>query len=183
VCWAAERNWDASRLRDAIGNEVLAVRSHRPSRLEGVRSPPKGVRIHLHCHAGRSRLRQWSFSRRWPTATPSSKATSDRRPSRPASGVISDYARQLRISGFSSATAPLTADRLKKTPSLAVIGIASFVSLLPIALAIMNAKTTVEISTNPLAPPRRFHVENFTSARGKARPSARASFIAPKWRA
>jgi hypothetical protein len=111
----------------------------------------------------------------------SKKGTSDRRPSRPASGVFSDYARQLRISGFSSATAPLTADRLKKTPSLALIGIASFVSLLPIALAIMNAKTTVEISTNPIAPPSRFHVENFTSARGKARPSARASFIAPKW--
>jgi raffinose/stachyose/melibiose transport system permease protein len=54
---------------------------------------------------------------------------------------------------------------LNKTFSLALIGIASFVSLLPIALAVMNAlKTTVEISTNPLAPPTTFHLENFTSA-------------------
>jgi raffinose/stachyose/melibiose transport system permease protein len=48
---------------------------------------------------------------------------------------------------------------------LILIGIASFTSLLPIALAVMNAlKTTVEISTNPLAPPVRLHWENFTSA-------------------
>jgi raffinose/stachyose/melibiose transport system permease protein len=59
----------------------------------------------------------------------------------------------------------MTADRLNKALSLALIGIASFTSLLPIALAVMNAlKTTVEISTNPLAPPTTFHVENFTSA-------------------
>ena len=48
---------------------------------------------------------------------------------------------------------------------LILIGIASFTSLLPIALAVMNAlKTTVEISANPLAPPVRLHWENFTSA-------------------
>jgi raffinose/stachyose/melibiose transport system permease protein len=59
----------------------------------------------------------------------------------------------------------MTADRLNRIFSLALIGVASFASLLPIALAVMNAlKTTVEISTNPLAPPTRFHVENFTSA-------------------
>jgi raffinose/stachyose/melibiose transport system permease protein len=59
----------------------------------------------------------------------------------------------------------MTADRLNKAFSLALIGIASFASLLPIALAVMNAlKTTVEISTNPLAPPTSLHVENFTSA-------------------
>jgi raffinose/stachyose/melibiose transport system permease protein len=59
----------------------------------------------------------------------------------------------------------MTADRLNKIISLALIGVASFASLLPIALAVMNAlKTTVEISTNPLAPPTRFHLENFTSA-------------------
>jgi raffinose/stachyose/melibiose transport system permease protein len=40
----------------------------------------------------------------------------------------------------------MTADRLNKIFSLVLIGIASFVSLLPIALAIMNAlKTTVEM--------------------------------------
>ena len=40
----------------------------------------------------------------------------------------------------------MTADRLNKSFSLALIGIASFASLLPIALAVMNAlKTTVEI--------------------------------------
>src|SRR5258708_18345699 len=56
-------------------------------------------------------------------------------------------------------------DRLNKIISLALIGFASFASLLPIALAVMNAlKTTVEISTNPLAPPTSFHLENFTSA-------------------
>jgi raffinose/stachyose/melibiose transport system permease protein len=59
----------------------------------------------------------------------------------------------------------MTADRWNRIFSLTLIGVASFASLLPIALAVMNAlKTTVEISTNPLAPPTRFHVENFTSA-------------------
>jgi raffinose/stachyose/melibiose transport system permease protein len=59
----------------------------------------------------------------------------------------------------------MTAGRLNKIFSLTLIGVASFASLLPIALAVMNAlKTTVEISTNPLAPPTRLHVENFTSA-------------------
>lgn len=55
--------------------------------------------------------------------------------------------------------------RLNRTLCLILIGIASFTSLLPIALAVMNAlKTTVEISTNPLAPPVQLHWENFTSA-------------------
>jgi raffinose/stachyose/melibiose transport system permease protein len=56
-------------------------------------------------------------------------------------------------------------DRWSKTVSLALIGVASFSSLLPIVLAVMNAlKTTVEISSNPLAPPTRLHWENFASA-------------------
>src|SRR5258708_36154058 len=56
-------------------------------------------------------------------------------------------------------------ERWSKTFSFALIGVASFGSLLPTVLAVMNAlKTTVEISTNPLAPPTRFHWENFTSA-------------------
>ena len=55
--------------------------------------------------------------------------------------------------------------RLNRTLCLALIGLASFASLLPIALAVMNAlKSTVEISTNPLAPPTQFHWENFTTA-------------------
>jgi len=55
--------------------------------------------------------------------------------------------------------------RLNRTLCLILIGVASFTSLLPIALAVMNAlKTTVEISTNPLAPPSQLHFENFTSA-------------------
>jgi raffinose/stachyose/melibiose transport system permease protein len=59
----------------------------------------------------------------------------------------------------------MTESRLNRTLCLALIGVASFTSLLPIVLAIMNAlKTTVEISTNPLAPPSRLHWENFTSA-------------------
>ena len=59
----------------------------------------------------------------------------------------------------------MTGERWSKTFSLALIGVASFGSLLPIVLAVMNAlKTTVEISTNPLAPPPRFHWENFASA-------------------
>jgi raffinose/stachyose/melibiose transport system permease protein len=59
----------------------------------------------------------------------------------------------------------MTGDRLSKTFCLILIGIASFTSLLPIVLAVMNSlKTTVEISTNPLAPPSQFHWQNFTSA-------------------
>jgi raffinose/stachyose/melibiose transport system permease protein len=59
----------------------------------------------------------------------------------------------------------MTESRLNRTLCLALIGVASFASLLPIVLAVMNAlKTTVEISTNPLAPPSRLHWENFTSA-------------------
>jgi raffinose/stachyose/melibiose transport system permease protein len=56
-------------------------------------------------------------------------------------------------------------DRWSKTFSLVLIGVACFSSLLPIALAVMNAlKTTVEIGTNPLAPPTQLHWENFASA-------------------
>jgi raffinose/stachyose/melibiose transport system permease protein len=59
----------------------------------------------------------------------------------------------------------MTESRLNRTLCLILIGIASFASLLPIALAVINAlKTTVEISTNPLAPPVHLHWENFTSA-------------------
>jgi raffinose/stachyose/melibiose transport system permease protein len=55
--------------------------------------------------------------------------------------------------------------RLNRTLCLALIGVASFTSLLPIVLAVMNAlKTTVEISTSPLAPPSQFHWENFVTA-------------------
>jgi raffinose/stachyose/melibiose transport system permease protein len=55
--------------------------------------------------------------------------------------------------------------RLNRTLCLVLIGVALFVSLLPIVLAVMNAlKTTVEISTNPLAPPGQFHWENFANA-------------------
>lgn len=55
--------------------------------------------------------------------------------------------------------------RLNRTLCLVLIGIASFTSLLPIALAVMNAlKTAVEISNSPLALPARLHWENFTSA-------------------
>ena len=59
----------------------------------------------------------------------------------------------------------MTAERWSRTFSLALIGVASFGSLLPIVLAVMNAlKTTVEISTNPLALPSQLHWENFSSA-------------------
>ncbi|MFT4117682.1 carbohydrate ABC transporter permease [Bradyrhizobium sp.] len=55
--------------------------------------------------------------------------------------------------------------RLNRTLCLILIGVASFASLLPIALTVMNAlKTTVEISTNPLAPPVQMHWENFSAA-------------------
>ena len=55
--------------------------------------------------------------------------------------------------------------RLNRTLCLILLGMASFTSLLPIALAVMNAlKTTMEINTNPLALPARLHWENFTSA-------------------
>ena len=53
--------------------------------------------------------------------------------------------------------------RLNRTLCLVLIGVALFVSLLPIVLAVMNAlKTTVEISTNPLAPPVQFQWQNFS---------------------
>ena len=59
----------------------------------------------------------------------------------------------------------MTESRLNRTLCLILIGVASFASLLPIVLAVMNAlKTTVEISTNPLAPPRQLPWETFTSA-------------------
>jgi raffinose/stachyose/melibiose transport system permease protein len=56
-------------------------------------------------------------------------------------------------------------DRWSKTLALVLIGVASFSSLLPIALAVMNAlKTTVEIGANPLSLPTTLHWENFSSA-------------------
>jgi raffinose/stachyose/melibiose transport system permease protein len=59
----------------------------------------------------------------------------------------------------------MTESRLNRTLCLALIGVGSFASLLPIVLAVMNAlKATVEISTNPLALPSRLHWENFTNA-------------------
>jgi raffinose/stachyose/melibiose transport system permease protein len=55
--------------------------------------------------------------------------------------------------------------RLNRTLCLILLGMASFTSLLPIALALMNAlKTTVEINTNPLALPARLHWQNFSTA-------------------
>ncbi|MHC2781710.1 ABC-type glycerol-3-phosphate transport system permease component [Bradyrhizobium liaoningense] len=56
-------------------------------------------------------------------------------------------------------------DRWSRTFALGLIGVASFSSLLPIVLAVMNAlKTTVEIGSNPLALPTQLHWENFSSA-------------------
>jgi raffinose/stachyose/melibiose transport system permease protein len=56
-------------------------------------------------------------------------------------------------------------DRWSKTLAFVLIGVASFSSLLPIALAVLNAlKTTVEIGANPLSLPTSMHWENFTSA-------------------
>jgi raffinose/stachyose/melibiose transport system permease protein len=55
--------------------------------------------------------------------------------------------------------------RMNRTICLILIGVASFTSLLPIVLAVMNAlKTTAEISTNPLATPHQLHWENFSTA-------------------
>jgi raffinose/stachyose/melibiose transport system permease protein len=56
-------------------------------------------------------------------------------------------------------------DRWSKSVALALIGVASFSSLLPIVLAVMNAlKTTLEIGANPLSLPTSLHWENFSSA-------------------
>lgn len=56
-------------------------------------------------------------------------------------------------------------DRWSKTLSLALIGLASFTSLLPIALAVMNAlKTTEQIGASPLSLPTQLHWENFSQA-------------------
>jgi raffinose/stachyose/melibiose transport system permease protein len=55
--------------------------------------------------------------------------------------------------------------RWGRVVALTLIGIASFGSLLPIALAVLNAfKTTAEINLNPLGLPARLQWENFTSA-------------------
>jgi len=55
--------------------------------------------------------------------------------------------------------------RWGKAVALALIGIASFGSLLPIALAVLNAfKTTAEINLNPLGLPARLQWENLASA-------------------
>jgi raffinose/stachyose/melibiose transport system permease protein len=55
--------------------------------------------------------------------------------------------------------------RWGRAVALTLIGIASFGSLLPIALAVLNAfKTTAEINLNPLGPPARLQWQNFASA-------------------
>ena len=55
--------------------------------------------------------------------------------------------------------------RWSKVVALTLIGIASFGSLLPIALAVLNAfKTTAEINLSPLGLPARLQWENFASA-------------------
>jgi len=49
--------------------------------------------------------------------------------------------------------------------ALALIGVACFASLLPVALAVLNAfKTTAEINLNPLGLPARMQWQNFASA-------------------
>lgn len=59
----------------------------------------------------------------------------------------------------------MTGDRFNKSFSLALIGLASFSSLLPIALAVMNSlKTTDEIGASPLSLPTQLHWENFSQA-------------------
>ncbi|MEN3349358.1 MAG: raffinose/stachyose/melibiose transport system permease protein [Bradyrhizobium sp.] len=59
----------------------------------------------------------------------------------------------------------MTESRLNRTLCLILIGIASFASLLPIALAVMNSlKTTLEINTDPLALPAQLRFENFANA-------------------
>ena len=55
--------------------------------------------------------------------------------------------------------------RWGRAVALTLIGIASFGSLLPIALAVLNAfKATAEINLNPLGLPARLQWENFASA-------------------
>jgi raffinose/stachyose/melibiose transport system permease protein len=55
--------------------------------------------------------------------------------------------------------------RWGRAVALTLIGVASFVSLLPIALAILNAfKTTAEINLDPLGLPARMQWQNFASA-------------------
>ncbi|MEA2801656.1 MAG: raffinose/stachyose/melibiose transport system permease protein [Rhodospirillaceae bacterium] len=59
----------------------------------------------------------------------------------------------------------MTDARSSRTFALVLIGLALFVSLLPIALAILNAlKTTTEINTSPFALPATPQWENFAAA-------------------
>ena len=59
----------------------------------------------------------------------------------------------------------MTDARSSRTFALVLIGLALFVSLLPIALTILNAlKTTTEINSSPFALPATLQWENFASA-------------------
>jgi raffinose/stachyose/melibiose transport system permease protein len=59
----------------------------------------------------------------------------------------------------------MTETRWGRAVALTLIGVASFASLLPIALAVLNAfKTTAEINLNPLGLPAQLQWQNFASA-------------------
>jgi raffinose/stachyose/melibiose transport system permease protein len=59
----------------------------------------------------------------------------------------------------------MTETRWGRAVALTLIGVACFGSLLPIALAVLNAlKTTAEINLNPLGLPAQLQWQNFTSA-------------------
>lgn len=59
----------------------------------------------------------------------------------------------------------MNSSRWGRAVALALIGVASFASLLPIALAVLNAfKTTAEINLDPLGLPARMQWGNFASA-------------------
>jgi raffinose/stachyose/melibiose transport system permease protein len=59
----------------------------------------------------------------------------------------------------------MTETRWGRAVALTLIGVACFASLLPIALAVLNAlKTTAEINLNPLGLPARLQWQNFASA-------------------
>ena len=59
----------------------------------------------------------------------------------------------------------MTETRWGRAVALTLIGVACFGSLLPMALAVLNAfKTTAEINLNPLGLPAQLQWQNFASA-------------------
>ena len=162
----------AARRRRLLRSDALRAVAGNPADAGADADPHRdlvvpGVRIHLHRHAGRARLWQRGAG----DAGLSPRLLRERhRPGRGGACVMSLFglcatAAYIWLQIRDGAQRDMIESRWSRTVGLTLIGVASFASLLPIVLAVINAfKTTVEISTNPLALPAQLHWENFASA-------------------